>query len=44
MLKDIEGIHFQILTNRDVVRHHIVQAVVKAYEKYEERKRKESQE
>jgi len=44
ILKDIDGIHFQILTNRDVVRHHIVQAVVKAYEKYEERKRKESQE
>lgn len=43
ILKGIEGIRFQILTNRDVVRHHIVQAVVKAYEKYEERKTKKSQ-
>lgn len=39
ILDGIEGIHFISLTNRDVVRHHIVQKVVKAYEIYEERRK-----
>jgi phosphate starvation-inducible protein PhoH and related proteins len=33
ILKDIEGIDFVHLTNRDVVRHRIVQDIVDAYEK-----------
>lgn len=36
ILHGIEGIQFISLTNRDVVRHQIVQKVVKAYERYEE--------
>ncbi len=39
ILDGIEGIQFISLTNRDVVRHHIVQKVVKAYEIYEERRK-----
>lgn len=37
ILQGIEGVKFLTLTNQDVVRHRIVQDVVKAYEKYEER-------
>ena len=39
ILKHIEGIQFISLTNMDVVRHPIVQKVVKAYEQYEEHKK-----
>jgi phosphate starvation-inducible PhoH-like protein len=39
ILNGIEGIQFISLTNRDVVRHQIVQKVVKAYERYEELKK-----
>ncbi len=39
ILDGIEGIQFISLTNRDVVRHHIVQKVVRAYEIYEERRK-----
>lgn len=38
ILKDIEGISFVNLTNHDVVRHEIVQRIVRAYEQYDQRK------
>jgi len=31
----IEGIHFIYFTNKDVVRHKLVQQIIKAYEQYE---------
>lgn len=43
VLKNIEGIEFSILTDKDVVRHPLVQKIIKAYEKYDtqqEEKRK----
>ena len=36
ILKGIAGISFVYLTRRDIVRHHLVQRIVEAYEKYEE--------
>lgn len=36
VLKKIEGIEFITLTSKDVVRHPLVQKIVKAYENYEE--------
>jgi len=41
ILKGIPGIEFVYLTERDVVRHQLVQSIIKAYEKYEKRKRGE---
>jgi len=42
VLKNIEGIGFSYLTDRDVVRHPLVQKIVKAYERHTlERKRAE---
>ncbi len=35
ILKGIDGIAFVYLTDRDVVRHDLVQKIIKAYEKYE---------
>ncbi len=35
VLKNIEDIEFCHFTNRDVVRHHLVQRIVKAYEEFE---------
>jgi phosphate starvation-inducible PhoH-like protein len=35
ILADIEGIRFVYFTNRDVVRHKLVQQIIKAYEKHE---------
>ncbi len=35
ILKDIEGIEFVNLTEKDVVRHELVQKIIKAYEKYD---------
>lgn len=35
VLKNIEGIEFCILTEKDVVRHPLVQKIIKAYEKYD---------
>ena len=40
VLKDIPGIEFIYLTEKDVVRHHLVQKIIKAYERYEKSKRK----
>ena len=42
ILKKVEGIGFSYLSNKDVVRHPLVQRIVKAYDDYdlkEERKR-----
>jgi phosphate starvation-inducible PhoH-like protein len=37
ILTDIEGIKFIYFTEKDVVRHKLVQEIVKAYERYEKR-------
>ena len=37
ILEGIEGIDFVFFSEKDVVRHRLVQAIVKAYEKYENR-------
>jgi phosphate starvation-inducible PhoH-like protein len=37
ILSGVEGIKFVYFTERDVVRHKLVQAIVKAYERYEKR-------
>jgi len=39
ILKGIEGIHFSYFTERDVVRHPLVQSIIRAYEE-DERQRK----
>ena len=36
ILEGIEGIRFVYFTNKDVVRHKLVQQIIKAYERYEE--------
>jgi len=41
ILKDIEGIKFIYFSERDVVRHKLVQEIVKAYERYEKRNHQE---
>jgi phosphate starvation-inducible protein PhoH and related proteins len=41
ILKGIPGLEFVYLTERDVIRHQLVQAVIKAYERYEGGKRRE---
>ncbi len=40
VLSSVEGIAFCNLTSRDVVRHPLVQKIVKAYEEYEDKSRK----
>jgi phosphate starvation-inducible PhoH-like protein len=40
VLKQVDGIGFAFLDNRDVVRHPLVQKIVKAYEDYEEKRKK----
>jgi len=40
VLGRIPGIEFRYLTDKDVVRHHLVQKIIKAYEKYEKSRRK----
>ncbi|MBN1213205.1 MAG: PhoH family protein [candidate division Zixibacteria bacterium] len=40
VLKNIRGIEFVYLTEKDVIRHHLVQNIIKAYEKYEKSKKK----
>ena len=37
ILKNIKGISFIYLTEVDVVRHRLVQEIIKAYEKFEEK-------
>jgi phosphate starvation-inducible PhoH-like protein len=41
ILAGIEGIKFIYLTDKDVVRHQLVQKIIRAYEKYEKGHRKE---
>ncbi|MDP2755598.1 MAG: PhoH family protein [Nitrospirota bacterium] len=41
ILSDIEGIKFIYFSEKDVVRHKLVQEIVKAYEKYEKRSAEE---
>ncbi|MFH0933098.1 MAG: PhoH family protein [Nitrospirota bacterium] len=41
ILKDIEGIKFIYFSEKDVVRHKLVQEIIKAYERYEKRNRQE---
>ena len=41
ILSDIEGIKFIYFSERDVVRHKLVQEIVKAYERYEKRSAEE---
>ena len=40
VLSGIEGIEFSILTEKDVVRHPLVQRIIKAYEKYDSEQEK----
>ena len=37
VLKNIEGLEFASLSDRDVVRHPLVQKIIAAYERYEKR-------
>lgn len=39
ILKGIKGLHFIYFTERDVVRHRLVQQIIKAYEKFENAQR-----
>lgn len=41
ILANIKGIEFLFLTDKDVVRHRLVQQIIRAYEKYEKRRKKE---
>lgn len=41
VLKDVEGISFTFFNARDVVRHHLVQRIVRAYEAYEQKTKTE---
>jgi phosphate starvation-inducible PhoH-like protein len=41
ILKQIEGIKLIYFSERDVVRHRLVQEIIKAYEKYEKRTHQE---
>ncbi len=41
LLKAIEGIRFVYFSKRDVVRHHLVQEIIKAYESFEKRKKED---
>jgi phosphate starvation-inducible PhoH-like protein len=42
MLKGVKGIEFVYLTERDVVRHRLVQEIIRAYERYESKLRASS--
>ncbi|MEE0867081.1 MAG: PhoH family protein, partial [Clostridia bacterium] len=37
VLKNIEGLDFSYLTDKDVVRHPLVQKIIAAYEKFEKK-------
>jgi len=41
ILKEIEGIKFIYFSEKDVVRHKLVQGIIKAYERYEKRNHQE---
>jgi len=40
ILKKVNGIEFRYLTEKDVVRHRLVQSIIKAYEVYENKRYK----
>lgn len=40
VLQGVDGIEFVTLTDKDVVRHELVQRIIKAYELYDERKKR----
>ena len=40
ILKDVDGIKFVYLSDKDVVRHALVQKIIRAYEKHEKKRRK----
>ena len=37
MLQGVEGIRFQLFNETDVVRHHLVQRIIRAYEDFKSR-------
>jgi phosphate starvation-inducible PhoH-like protein len=41
LLSDIRGIRFVFFSNRDVVRHRLVQDIIEAYDRSEERPSRE---
>lgn len=43
ILQDVEGISFTFFNNRDVIRHPLVQRIVKAYEAYDQKQTKPNQ-
>ena len=43
ILKGIEGIEFVYFSDRDVVRHPLVQDIIKAYERADERRQRNRQ-
>jgi len=38
ILKDVKGVQFAYLNDQDVVRHEVVQRIIKAYEKFEDKR------
>ncbi|GAQ25541.1 PhoH family protein [Tepidanaerobacter syntrophicus] len=42
ILKDIKGIQFVYLDDKDVVRHEVVQRIIKAYERFDEKRLKKN--
>ncbi|MBR4240719.1 MAG: PhoH family protein, partial [Eubacterium sp.] len=40
ILKDVDDIAITYFNQKDVVRHRLVQDIIKAYEKYEEKNKK----
>jgi len=44
ILKGIEGIEFVYFSDKDVVRHPLVQEIIKAYERAEERRQRVKEE
>jgi len=43
ILRDIKGIETVRLTEKDVVRHHLIQEIIKAYEKFYDSKKEPNQ-
>ncbi|MGC8956056.1 MAG: PhoH family protein, partial [Fervidobacterium sp.] len=41
ILKDIDGITFVYLTDADVVRHHLVKKIIRAYDNFEKKEKSE---
>ena len=43
ILEEVRGVQFTYFTGKDVVRHHLVQEIINAYEDYAERKREQKE-